>query len=89
MIPKHKFYITLLLVVTCFSLPKITSAQVSYQFRENKGQWNPAVKYRTQIPGGYVYLRQNGFTYALLSQKDMTDMHNYYHAGAYRTDTSQ
>lgn len=89
MIPKHKFYITLLFVAAFFTLPEISSAQVSYQFRENKGQWNAAVRYQTQIPGGYVYLRQNGFTYALLSQKDMTDMHNYYHAAAYQNDSSQ
>lgn len=88
MISKHKLYITLLLVVTCFFLPKITSAQVSYQFRENKGQWNPVIRYQTEIPGGYVYLRKNGFTYALLSQKDMTDMHNFYHGAAYQSDAS-
>lgn len=88
MISKPKFYIILLLVVTCFALSQTAAAQVSYQFRENKGQWNAAVKYRTQIPGGYIYLRQNGFTYALLSQKDMTDMHNYYHGAAYQTDAS-
>lgn len=76
------------LVVTCVTLPEVSRAQVSYPFRENKGQWNPAVAYRSEIPGGYIYLRKGGFTYALMDQQDLSRLDDYFHGAAYRGDTA-
>jgi gliding motility-associated-like protein len=88
LVQKHGFYIIFLLVVTCFALQRTAIAQESYQFLENKGQWDPAVQYRSQIPGGYIYLRKDGFTYALLDARDMTDLDNYFHGASYKSDSS-
>ena len=35
----------------------------SYQFKENKGQWNKQVRYKTALPNGFLYLENQGFTY--------------------------
>lgn len=75
-------------VVACVVLPRLAAAQVSYPFRENKGQWNQAVAYRSEIPGGYIYLRKGGFTYALLDQQDLSSLDDYFHGAAYRGDTA-
>ena len=61
---------------------------MSYPFRENKGQWDPAVAYRSEIPGGYIYLRKGGFTYALMDQQDLSALDDYFHGASYRGDTA-
>src|SRR5690348_2649453 len=49
------------------------------QFQENKGQWNDAVLYRGEVPGGYVFLRNNGFTYSLFSPQDLLQVEERVH----------
>lgn len=86
---RRLFYITISYVVTCcFILGQTAEAQVSYQFRENKGQWNPVVSYRSELPGGYLYLRKDGFTYELLDQNDMRALDNYFHGASYWNDSA-
>ncbi|MBT9393313.1 gliding motility-associated C-terminal domain-containing protein [Hymenobacter sp. NST-14] len=36
------------------------------EFVENKGQWNSAVRYQAELPGGRLYLTPTGFTYSFL-----------------------
>lgn len=80
---------TAILVVTLFALiPRASSAQTSYQFQENKGQWDSVVRYRSPIPGGYVYLRKTGFTYGLLDQKDMAALDTYFHGTGSQAGTA-
>ena len=31
--------------------------------KPNKGQWHDDVQYKINIPGGQMYLNENGFTY--------------------------
>jgi gliding motility-associated-like protein len=76
---KRRDYITLLWIVSCSLLSRQTFAQMSYHFRENKGQWNTAVQYRSEIPGGYIYLRKTGFTYVLLDLSDMDAIKRHMH----------
>ena len=65
-------------------LNKPVCAQGRLQFKENKGQWDPAVRYRAQLPNGYIYLRSTGITYSMLSGADMDAMreavHGTYHS---------
>lgn len=76
---KDSIFFTTILVVTLFTLIQSAYGQVSYQFQENRGQWDHIVQYRSRIPGGYVYLRKTGFTYSLLDQKDMVALDHYFH----------
>ncbi len=34
----------------------------SFQFIENKGQWDSRVRFKGEVPGGALYLHSNGFT---------------------------
>ena len=49
------------------------------QFMENKGQWDPSVRYKGDIQGGSVLLRNQGFTFSLLDPADVRRMEIYYH----------
>lgn len=49
------------------------------EYKENKGQWNPRVLYRTDIPGGALFLESKGFTYALHNSKQLHDIHELEH----------
>lgn len=82
LIRKDIFSFSAVLVVTLFSLTLPALSQVSYQFQENKGQWDSIVQFRSRIPGGSVFLRKGGFTYSLLDQKDLVAMDNYVHGSA-------
>ncbi len=70
-------------------LNKPCHAQGRLQFKENKGQWNPAVLYRAQLPNGYIYLRKTGITYSLLSGKDMQTLRERAHGPIPASDSAQ
>ena len=64
------------LIVTWFTLTALQlSAQsggYSYlEFVENKGQWDPAIRYQARMPAGNIYMHQKGFTVLL---EDTTDL---------------
>lgn len=48
-------------------------------FSENKGQWNKAVLYRTDLGGSVVSLRKNGFGFFLLNKEDESKLSDHTH----------
>lgn len=44
----------------------------SYLFEENKGQWHPDVLFRTEIPGGYLFITKTGTKSLYIHPEDMT-----------------
>jgi len=52
------------------------------QFVENKGQWEGDFLYRTDLGGGAVFLRKNGFTFYLLNKDDYVKLTEYLHGHA-------
>jgi hypothetical protein len=46
----------------CFS-SFILKADGGARFEENKGQWPKSVAFRADIPGGALFVEQQGFTY--------------------------
>lgn len=44
-------------------------------FKENKNQWNKRVKFLGNIPGGNIFLEQQGFTYQLFNTGDLREVH--------------
>src|SRR5688500_7399024 len=40
-------------------------------FIENSGQWNPEVRYKTDLPGGVVFITDGGFVHNYVSQEDI------------------
>ncbi len=49
----------------------------SYQFIENKGQWNENVQFKTDISAGNLYLEANKITYDFYNQEEVE---TYFHA---------
>lgn len=60
---KLKLRFNLLLLCVCIFAAANLSAQ--HRFIENGGQWNDAVKFRADIPGGKVYFESDRFTFDL------------------------
>ncbi len=46
-----------------------------FVFIENKGQWPENVLFRTEIPGGYLYLTNQGFEYYFYDEKELNNKH--------------
>ncbi len=49
------------------------------EFKENKGQWNSNVLYRTDIKGGSLFLEEKGFSYTLINPQQLFDVHELEH----------
>ncbi len=45
-------------------------------FIENKGQWHTNALYKTEIPGGSLFLEKEGLTYNFVDSKDIQKSHN-------------
>jgi hypothetical protein len=43
----------------------------SFEFIENKGQWNNAVTFKGELTSGSFYLQKKGFTVSLHHPKDL------------------
>ena len=63
-------------------LPIIFIGQTSYgqlQFIENKGQWDKAVDFKSDISTGAFFLQKNGFTVVLHNTTDMQNFSDHMH----------
>ena len=61
------------------------SAQSNLEFIENKGQWDPAVKFKADIPTGAFFLHPKGFTVLLQSEDDLKKIRSLHGHGANQT----
>lgn len=48
-----------------------------YLFEENKGQWHDDVLFRTEIPGGYLFITKTGMKYLYIHPGDMKKFHGH------------
>ncbi|HUZ60349.1 MAG TPA: PKD domain-containing protein [Hanamia sp.] len=69
--PKQIFYVFSLLVITFLVTQKLF-AQV--EFIENKGQWDPSVKFKSNAGDGAFYLTEKGFSIAQYNPKDIENI---------------
>src|SRR5690606_23221360 len=70
--PLHYFFIF------CISfVPNLVFAQLD--FVENKGQWHPNIKYKTDFNTGSFYLEEQGFTVQLHKPEDLSDLSEITH----------
>ncbi len=72
------------LIVTWFTLTALSlSAQsggYSYlEFVENKGQWDTSVRFKAEMPAGYLYMQRKGFTVLLADTTDMVRIGELFH----------
>lgn len=65
-----------LFVLILFSgTPSQASDNPGLNFIENRNQWNSNVLYRADIHGGYMFLKDKGFSFVFLDNKSITDNH--------------
>ncbi len=69
-------------ILFCLFISKIdaqkkTQSNSEFKFIENKGQWDSTVKFATDIPGGKIYLKNTGITYAIIDAKGITDARHH------------
>ncbi|MFA0962185.1 PKD domain-containing protein [Roseivirga sp. BDSF3-8] len=64
-------------IISLLLIPTICQCQVPGLFIENKGQWPGSVAFRTQLPGGAMYLTDKGITYGFYSQEKVATFHSH------------
>lgn len=69
---------TLLLLITTHALQAQSGAS-TFEFVENKGQFDKAVKFKGQLPSGDFYLHGNGFTIVLHNQEELARLMRHQH----------
>ncbi|MGB0521515.1 MAG: gliding motility-associated C-terminal domain-containing protein [Flammeovirgaceae bacterium] len=87
MLSKFKFLVFLLISIPAFS---------QYRFIENKNQWDAQAKFRAELPGGYLFLEEQGLTYLFHDPNSFPQHHGHKnrhgfgpnHAKATRTNNS-
>ena len=47
-----------------------------YLFIPNQNQWEPVVNYKATVPGGYIYLEEQGITYQFLDYSEVLALHH-------------
>jgi hypothetical protein len=65
------------LLFCCISL--LANAQ-NFEFVENKGQWNSAVKYQGQLFNGAFYLEAQGYKVLQQNEQDLAAVNEYLHS---------
>lgn len=80
----HSWVLLLLVSLAPFlalaqSSPKRPLPKFPFLFEENKGQYHPAVKFRCQLPTGYLYLEETGLTYLEVHQGDKAKLNKAFH----------
>lgn len=55
------------------------SGATTFEFIENKGQWDQRVRFMGQLPRGEFYLHNNGFTVTMHNEKDLMKLMRHHH----------
>jgi gliding motility-associated-like protein len=78
---KYCLKLHLYILIAFFSLPHIAvKAQYSnLEFIENKGQWDPKVKFQGDAGAGSFFIRSSGFTVLQHNESDMTAIRESVH----------
>lgn len=74
-----------LLIILAFVFTSVMG-QDEIWIKPNKGQWHDNVEFLINIPGGQMFLENNGFTYALTNYKEIID-HNHDEDHAHENET--
>ena len=58
-------FIALFLLINSIATAHGDAEKNILEFKENKGQWDSHVLYRTDIKGGALFLEEKGFSYKI------------------------
>lgn len=62
--------------VVFFALNSNAHVNSSIKFIENKGQWQSNILFKTDIPGGTLFVEKNCLTYNFIDQQALKDIHD-------------
>ncbi len=68
------WFVNLLLPIIC--LCHYSAKATEFSFVENKGQWPSEVRYATDVGGGKVFLKKNGFRFHFYDLSGISKVHN-------------
>jgi gliding motility-associated-like protein len=77
----RKSVITVTLVLIATLRIAAQSGPSTFEFVENKGQWDSRVKFKGELPSGDFYLQQNGFTVVQYNTDDLFRSLQRHHLG--------
>jgi gliding motility-associated-like protein len=70
----------ILIVIACLLAIHSFAQQLEpFEFIENKGQWDEQVKFKAAIPGGSLFIHNNGYTVLQNSEEDLARVHEILH----------
>lgn len=72
---RKSLIVAVLLVATTLQIAA-QSGNSSFEFTENKGQWNKQVRFKGEVSAGAFYLQKNGFT---VVQHNGDDLNSFFH----------
>lgn len=75
---KRLLYIVILLIATALKGYSQTGAS-NIEFVENKGQWDPRVRFKGELPNGALFLEKTGFSALLYNSDDLTRLTEEHH----------
>ncbi len=80
---RKQFTIWIILALACLhgyaQNPAVNIAMPNYEFVENQGQWHPAVRYKSDIPYGELFLEASGMVYKLTNAEDYNRIQQWKH----------
>jgi hypothetical protein len=65
----------LLILVLVFCAAVTTSSGAGMYFIQNKGQWDADILFRTEIPGGFLFLKNKSLVYVLYDASKVSALH--------------
>ncbi|MCF2442944.1 gliding motility-associated C-terminal domain-containing protein [Dyadobacter sp. CY345] len=65
----------LLILVLVFLGSIVESSGAGMYFVQNKGQWDSDILFRTEIPGGFLFLKNNSLVYSLYDASQVSSAH--------------
>lgn len=71
---RHTLFALLLTFVV--SLSWAHGPQKKFDFKENKGQWHPAVQFKAEMADGVLFLEEGALTWSLLHPEDLQALHD-------------
>jgi gliding motility-associated-like protein len=64
-----------LIIFIAFSFASIAAPKPSVKFIRNEGQWESNIRFRADIPGGYLLVKNTGIQYVFFDTKTLSDIH--------------
>lgn len=70
------------LLITCLLKTAAQDGSSTFEFVENKGQWEKQITYRGELSAGKFYLLKNGFTVVQHNTDDLSRLYHSHHVPA-------